>query len=131
MRSIEDLSFEGKTVFLRVDFNVPLDNKQAIRNDVRIQAALPTIRFLLDRGARLIVASHLGRPKGKIVPELGMKPVARRLGELIGTEVFLAPSVIGEDVNALKASLKNGRILLLENLRFEPGEKANDPAFAR
>ncbi|MCG2816856.1 MAG: phosphoglycerate kinase [Candidatus Aminicenantes bacterium] len=131
MLSIRELQCEGQTVFLRVDFNVPLDTNRSIRNDIRIQAALPTIRFLLERKARLIVASHLGRPKGKVVPELSMEPVARRLRELIGTEVFLAPSVLGEDVEGLKASLNDGQVLLLENLRFEPGEKANDPAFAR
>ncbi|MCJ7680639.1 MAG: phosphoglycerate kinase, partial [Candidatus Aminicenantes bacterium] len=131
MLSIRDLQCEGQTVFLRVDFNVPLEKNLSIRNDIRIQAALPTIHFLLERKARLIVASHLGRPKGNVVPELSLEPVARRLRELSGTEVFLAPSVIGEDVDGLKASLNDGQVLLLENLRFEPGEKANDPAFAR
>lgn len=131
MLSIRELQCEGQTVFLRVDFNVPLDTNRSIRNDIRIQAALPTIRFLLEQKARLIVASHLGRPKGKVVPELSLEPVARRLRELIGTEVILAPSVIGEDVEGLKASLNDGQVLLLENLRFEPGEKANDPAFTR
>ena len=131
MLSLKDLDSKGKRVFLRVDFNVPLDDSGSIRDDTRIKAALPTINFLLEQGAKLIVASHLGRPKGKFVPELSLKPVAKRLSELISREVTLAPDVIGDEVNTLKRKLEEGQVLVLENVRFYNEETANDEDFAR
>ncbi len=130
MRFIEDLDVRGKTVFVRVDFNVPLDEQGRIRNDTRIQASLPTIRFLLDRGARLVLASHLGRPK-KPDPSASLKPVAFRLAELLGQDVIMAPDVIGPEVDRLKTGLTDGAVLLLENVRFHAGETKNDPELAK
>ncbi|MDD8026826.1 MAG: phosphoglycerate kinase [Acidobacteriota bacterium] len=131
MRFIEDLDVKGKTVFLRVDFNVPLNEDGTIRNDKRIKASLPTITYLLGRGAKLVIASHLGRPKGKLDPKMSLKPVAARLAELIGRDVEMAPDVAGPAVDLLKASLKEGRALLLENVRFHPGETKNDPKLSQ
>jgi phosphoglycerate kinase len=131
MRSVESISYAGKTVFVRVDFNVPLNDRGEIRDDTRIRATLPTINFLVGQRAKLVLASHLGRPKGKFDPKLSLKPVARRLGELIGQEVILAPGVIGEDVDRLKAGLRPGQVLLLENVRFQAEETANDAGFAQ
>jgi len=130
MRFIEDLDVRGKTVFVRVDFNVPLNERGEIRNDTRIRASLPTIQFLLDRDARLVLASHLGRPK-KPDPSASLRPVAARLAELLGREVAMAPDVIGPEVDRLKAGLAPGGVLLLENVRFHPGETKNDPELAR
>jgi len=130
MISLEGLDYKGKRVFLRVDFNVPLDEKGNIRDDTRIRASLPTINYLLKKKAKLIVASHLGRPKGKSDPKLSLKPVAKRLGELVSAEVIQAPDCIGEEVTNLKKKLKEGQILLLENLRFHAEETANDSCFA-
>lgn len=130
MKRLEDINPNGKMVFLRVDFNVPLDEEQNIRDDTRIRAALPTIEYLLGRGARLVLCSHLGRPKGQVNPKLSLKPVARRLTELLGQEVVLAPAVIGEEVEKLKEELKNGQALLLENVRFHAEETSNDTGFA-
>lgn len=129
--SIEELSLAGKRLFLRVDFNVPLDENQGITDDTRIQAALPSIRFALEKGARLILASHLGRPKGKVVEGMSLKPVAQRLSELLKTEVRMAPDCVGEQVIKLANDLKGGDVLLLENLRFHPGETENDEAFSK
>ncbi len=131
MLSLKDLNPQGKRIFLRVDFNVPLDEERHIRDDTRIKAALPTIHSLLDQKARLIIASHLGRPKGKFVPELSLKPAAQRLSELLDREVTLAPGVIGDDVRQLKKNLQEGQVLLLENVRFHEEETANDENFAR
>lgn len=132
MRYLKDLDLKNKTVFLRVDFNVPLDKEtRSIRDDTRIQAALPTINYLIDHQTRIVAASHLGRPRGKFDPQLSLKPVAERLNNLLPTKVTLAPDVIGEKVEKLKLELKPGELLLLENLRFYPGEKENDPAFAQ
>jgi phosphoglycerate kinase len=130
MKRLEDISFPGKTVFLRVDFNVPLTDSGEIRDDTRIRASLPTIIYLLSQKARLVIASHLGRPKGKADPKLSLRPTAKRLGELIGREVTLAPAVVGNEVERLKKGLGEGQILLLENVRFEAAETANDPGFA-
>ena len=127
--SVRDLDVADHRVFCRVDFNVPLEEGR-VSDDNRIAASLPTIRLLLERGARLILASHLGRPKGAPKPGLGLAPVARRLGELIGQEVPLAPDCIGPEAEALAASLSPGRALLLENLRFHPEEEKNDEGFA-
>lgn len=131
MKLIRDINFENKKVFLRVDFNVPLDETGAVKDDTRIRAALPTIRYLLDEGAMLVVASHLGRPKGKYDPKLSLKTVAQKFQELVGRPVMLAPDVVGPEVERLKSQLKRGDIILLENLRFHPGETANDEAFSR
>jgi len=131
MLSVKDLDVQGKTIFLRVDFNVPLDKEQNIRDDTRIKAALPTLNHLLEHGARVVVASHLGRPKGQFKPEFSTKPVAHRLADLIPQEVIHAPDVVGEEVEQMKKQLGAGQVLLLENLRFYPGEKENDPDFAK
>jgi phosphoglycerate kinase len=131
MRFVEDLDVRGKTVFVRVDFNVPLDDKGEIRNDTRIRASLPTIQYLLDKGAKLILASHLGRPKGKPDPAMSLRPVARRLAELLGRDVAMAPDVVGLEVDRLKAGLNPGGILLLENVRFHPGETKNDTELSK
>ena len=131
MLTPKDLDLKGKRVFLRVDFNVPLDEKLKIRDDSRIKAALPTINYLLEQKAKVVAASHLGRPKGEYIPEFSLKPVAKRLSELISQEVILAPDVIGEEVLSLKKELKEGQILLLENLRFHKGETTNDASFAQ
>lgn len=130
MKSLDQISLDGKLVFARVDFNVPLDGSGAIRDDTRIRATLPTIQYLIDRRARLVLASHLGRPKGKVDPKLSLKPVAGRLAELLGQNVVLAPAVVGDEVEALKAALAPGGVLLLENVRFQAEETANDPAFS-
>jgi phosphoglycerate kinase len=130
MKSLEDVQVAGKKVFLRVDFNVPLDEQGEIRDDTRIRAALPTINYLIDRKVRLVVSSHLGRPKGQFNPKLSLKPAAKRLAEILGREVLLAPGVIGDEVEKLKDSLGEGQLLLLENVRFQPEETANDADFA-
>ncbi|MBE0712815.1 MAG: phosphoglycerate kinase [Candidatus Aminicenantes bacterium] len=131
MNLITDLDVKGKLVFLRVDFNVPLDETGGIRDDTRIKASLPTILYLLDHGARLVVASHMGRPKGKPDPTMSLKPAAKRLAELIPNKVILAPDVVGDEVTRLKRGLGEGEVLLLENVRFYKEEEKNDPAFAR
>src|SRR2546427_151475 len=128
--SITDLDLPGKRVFMRVDFNVPLADGR-ITEDARIEAALPSIRYVIEKGGRLILASHLGRPKGKPEPKYSLKPVAARLSELLGKAVQLAPDCVGPDVDKLVAGLKNGDVLLLENLRFHAEEEKNDPAFAK
>ncbi len=127
--SVRDADVAGRRVLVRVDFNVPLDNGR-VADDTRIRAALPTIELLRERGAAAILVSHLGRPKGEVVPELSMKPVGERLAELLGAPVEQAPAVVGEDVETLAAGLSPGRVLLLENVRFEPGETENDPKLA-
>ena len=128
--SIRDLDLKGKRVFMRVDFNVPLaPGGQEITSDKRIRAALPTIRYALEQGAALVLASHLGRPKGKPNPEMSLKPVAQRLSELLGMPVAMAPDCIGEEVE--KMLPKPGEVLLLENLRFHPEEEKNDPEFSK
>jgi len=131
MLFLKGLDFKGKRVFLRVDFNVPQDEAGNIRDDTRIKASLPTINYLLEQKAKLIVASHLGRPKGKYESKYSLKPVAKRLGELISRDVILSPAVVGDEVLKLKRELKEGQVLLLENLRFNPGEEKNDPCFAQ
>ncbi len=131
MNFVTDLDVKGKLVFLRVDFNVPLDDKGGIRDDTRIRASLPTIQWLLDQGARLVIASHLGRPKGKFDPSMSLKPAAKRLAELVPNKVVMAPDVIGEEVSRLKRALGDGEALLLENIRFYKEEEKNDPGFAQ
>jgi phosphoglycerate kinase len=131
MLQLKDLDLEGKTVFLRVDFNVFLDEEGQIRDDTRIRAALPTLNYLLGQKTKVITASHLGRPKGQFNPKLSMKPLAQRLAELITEDVVLAPDVIGKDVDTLKEDLRVRQVLVLENLRFYEGENNNDPEFAQ
>jgi phosphoglycerate kinase len=136
VRSLDDLEVRGRRVLVRVDFNVPLrpgaDGKPEVADDTRIRAALPTIEALRARGARLVLASHLGRPHGKRGEGLSLAPVAARLERLLGdAPVKLAPTVVGERARELSESLADGEVLVLENVRFEPGETANDPAFAR
>ncbi len=128
--SIRDLGLAGKRVFIRVDFNVPLANGgQEITSDKRIRASLPTIRYALEKGAAVILASHLGRPKGKPNPEMSLKPIAVKLGELLGRPVAMAPDCVGPEVEAMLPA--PGDVLLLENLRFHPEEEKNDPAFSK
>ncbi len=131
MLSVKDLDPADKAVFLRVDFNVPLDERRNIRNDARIRAALPTLGYLLDRGARVFVASHLGRPKGRRLPEFSLKPVADRLSELIPQPVGFALDCIGKDVERMEVALPPAQVLVLENLRFHAQEELNDAEFAR
>lgn len=128
--TVKDVSVEGKKVFLRVDFNVPLSSKGEVLDDFKIRASLPTIKYLMEKGVRLILASHLGRPKGKVVDELRMAPVAERLSRLLGQKVFSVREVVGSKVDKAIDSLPPGGVLLLENLRFEPGEEKNDPDLA-
>jgi phosphoglycerate kinase len=128
VKTLDELEVEGKRVLVRVDFNVPLKDGDVV-DDTRIRAALPTLEELLGRGAALILVSHLGRPKDR-EPELSLRPVAIRLQALLGTPVKLAPGVVGDQVIALANSLRSGEVLLLENVRYEPGETKNDPALA-
>jgi len=132
--SVRDAEVEGRRVLVRVDFNVPLadgpDGGRVVADEMRIRAALPTLELLRERGAALVLASHLGRPGGKPDPAFSMRPVAERLAELLGTEVKLAPEVVGTDAEALAAGLGPGEVLLLENTRFEPGETENETKLA-
>lgn len=129
-QTIQDVNVQGKKVFVRVDFNVPMKDG-VITNDTRVRATLPTLNYLLDQGAAVILGSHLGRPKGQRVPEFSLAPVAVRLAELLGREVKLAPDCVGEEVSAMAAQLKSGEVLLLENLRYHKEEEKNDPEFAK
>jgi phosphoglycerate kinase len=128
--SIRDLEMSGKRVFIRVDFNVPMDGAK-IEDDTRIRETLPTLRLAIDRGARLVLASHLGRPKGKIDLKYSLAPVAARLSELLGRPVAFAGDCVGPDAEAKSKALRDGEVLLLENVRFHPQEEANDPEFSR
>ena len=131
MKTIRELALAGKRVLVRVDFNVPLDGSGAITDDIRIRMALPTLRYALDQKARLILCSHLGKPKGKRVAAASLAPVAEALAEMLQQPVKLAPDCIGPEVEAMVAALRDGEVVLLENLRYHAGEEANDPEFAR
>ena len=128
--TIEDIDVRGKKVLVRCDFNVKMEDG-VITSDKRIVASLPTIKYLMGQGAKLILCSHLGRPKGQVNPEFSMKPVAKRLSELLGVEVKMAEDVVGESANKLASELKDGEVMLLENVRFEPGETKNDPELSK
>ena len=132
-KTVKDIEVAGKKVLLRCDFNVPMakDGSGVITDDKRIRAALPTIQYLLDQNAAVIACSHMGKPKGEVVPSLSLKPVAKRLSELLGKEVIMADDVVGPDAQAKAAALKPGQIMLLENTRFEKGETKNDPDLAK
>jgi phosphoglycerate kinase len=130
-KTIRDIDLAGKRVLVRVDFNVPLDSQQHITDDTRIRAALPTIRYILDQGASVILMSHLGRPDGKVVEKLSLAPVVQHLSELLGRDVEIAKDCIGPEVEAQAKSLQPGHVLLLENLRFHKEEEKNNPDFAR
>ena len=130
-KTIEDINVKGKRVLVRCDFNVPLNEKGKITNDNRIVAALPTIKYLMEHGARVILCSHLGRPKGEFKPEFSLKPVAERLSELLGREVPLAEDVVGPSAHALAEKLQDGDVMLIENVRFHAEETKNDPEFSK
>jgi phosphoglycerate kinase len=130
-KTVYDIDVKGKKVYVRVDYNVPHDAEGHITDDRRIRATVPTITYLLDHGAAVILASHMGRPKGEVKPELSLKPAAERLSTILGREVKFAPSCIGEEARRMKEELQPGEVLLLENLRFHKGEERNDEQFAR
>ena len=130
-KSIEDIDVKGKKVIVRVDFNVPFDSEGNISDDKRIVGALPTIKYLIDNNAKVILVSHLGRPKGEFNMKYSMAPASKRLGELLGINVIQAADVIGEDAKAKAAALENGQVLMLENARFHKEEEKNDAAFAK
>ncbi|HEA66157.1 MAG TPA: phosphoglycerate kinase [Desulfobacterales bacterium] len=131
MKSIKEIEISDKYTLVRVDFNVPLDQNGNIEDDLRIRAVLPTLKYALDQGAKLIIASHLGRPKGEVVRGLSLSPVARHLTRLLGKETKMAPDCVGPEVRKLISKMSSGDILLLENLRFHPGEQKDDDTFAK
>jgi phosphoglycerate kinase len=129
--SITDVDLKGKRVLMRVDFNVPLNDKQEVTDDTRIKAALPTIRYALGKGAKLLLISHLGRPKGKAVPAMSLAPAAARLSQLLGAPVPMAADCLGEAVKAQAATLQPGQVLMLENCRFHAGDEKNDEGMSK
>jgi phosphoglycerate kinase len=132
IKHVEELAVEGKRVFVRVDYNVPFaKGTKKITDDARITATLPTVRHLIERGARIVLGSHLGRPDGQVKPELSLEPVAARLAELLKTDVVLADEPVGDGARKVVSDLRDGQIAMLENLRFNAGEEANDETFAR
>lgn len=130
-QTVYDVSYEGKTVYMRVDYNVPHEADGTIKDDRRIRSTVPTIQYLLDHGAAVVLASHMGRPKGEVKPELSLRKAGIRLAELLGRPVRFAEDCIGPQAEQMKRDLKSGEVLLLENLRFHKEEEKNDPAFAR
>jgi phosphoglycerate kinase len=130
MKNIKDVNIDGKRVLVRVDFNVPLDEHLNITDDARIRSVLPTLRYILDHDSKLIIASHLGRPKGEVKPEMSLCPAAKHLGNILKKEVVMAKDCIGSEVESLVGKMKEGDVVLLENLRFHPEEQKNDDAFA-
>jgi len=131
VKNIKEIDIFGKTILMRTDFNVPLDDNLNITDDVRIRSVLPTINYALDEQAKIVICSHMGRPKGQQVEKLSLAPVAKRLGRLIHKEVRLAPDCIGQEAEEVVASMQEGDVVMLENLRFHPGETANDDEFGR
>ena len=129
--TVRDVDVSGKRVLVRVDFNVPMDKAGNISDDTRIRASLPTVKYLIDRGARVVLISHLGRPDGQVVEKLRLAPIARRLSDLLGRPVQMAPDTIGAEAEAKVREMKPGDVLLLENVRFYPQEEKNDPDFVR
>ncbi|MBP2635972.1 MAG: pgk [Firmicutes bacterium] len=131
-KSLNNVWVSGKKVLVRVDYNVPMDKEGNITDDTRIRATIPTLEFLLSKNAAVIIASHLGRPKGKVAPEFSLKPAAQRLSQLLfGREVLFANDSVGPEANKMAAALQPGQLLMLENLRFNPKEEKNDPEFAK
>jgi len=130
-KTVRDVDFKGKRVLMRADFNVPLNENGEITDDTRIRATLPTIQYILEHGGRLAICSHLGRPKGAPDPKYSLKPVAKRLSELLGQEVKMLPDCVGDEVKKAVFSLKDGQVCLLENVRFHPGEMENDPEHSK
>ena len=130
-KTIKDIDLKGKRVLVRCDFNVPMDENQNITDNRRIVAALPTIKYLIDQDCKIVLCSHLGRPKGEFKPEFSLAPVSKELSKLLGKEVIMAKDVIGEDAKTKASNLKNGEVMLLENLRFHREETDNDPEFAK
>ena len=130
-KTIEDIQVKGKKVLVRCDFNVPMDENKVITDENRLRGALPTIKYLMEHGAKVILCSHLGRPKGEFNMKYSLKPVAKRLSEMLGVEVKMAEDVIGPSAKELAAGLKDGEVMLLENVRFHKEEEKNDPAFAK
>ena len=130
-KTVRDIDLKGKKVFVRCDFNVPMDENQNITDNRRIVAALPTIKYLIEQNCRIILASHLGRPKGEVKPEFSLAPVAKELSKLLGQEVLMAKDVIGESAKSLAANLQEGQVMLLENVRFHREETDNEPEFAK
>src|SRR5881628_2139468 len=131
--TVRDLNVRGKRVFLRVDYNVPLEEKEGtmvITDETRIVETLPTLKLLIEQGAKLIVAAHLGRPKGKREPSMSLRPVAAKLADLLGCNVNFVDDCIGEKVDRVVAAMQPGQVVLLENVRYYKEEEANDPAFA-
>ncbi|MBW1712446.1 MAG: phosphoglycerate kinase, partial [Deltaproteobacteria bacterium] len=131
MKNIKEIDIYDKTLLFRVDFNVPLDAQLNITDDIRIRRVLPTINYALDEQARVVLCSHMGRPQGQRVASLSLAPVAKRLGRLLHKEVKLAPDCVGPEVEKMVKSMKNGDVMLLENLRFNPGEVTNDEELGR
>ena len=130
-KTIRDVDIKGKRVLLRVDYNVPLDEAMKITDDTRIQKSLPTIRYLIENGAKVILMSHLGRPKGQVVDKYRLDPVAKRLGELLGKKVLKLNEIYSEEVLQAVNSLADGEVMMIDNLRFDPREEKNDPEFSR
>ena len=130
-KTVKDIELKGKKVLVRCDFNVPMDEEKNITDNTRIVAALPTIKYLLENNCAIILCSHLGRPKGEFKPEFSLQPVAKELSKLLDKEVIMAKDVVGEDATTKAANLKQGEILLLENVRFHKEETDNDPEFAK
>ena len=130
-KTVKDIDLKGKKVFVRCDFNVPMDENQKITDNRRIVAALPTIKYLVEQNCKVILASHLGRPKGEVKPEFSLAPVAKELSKQLGQEVLMAKDVIGESAKTLAANLQEGQVMLLENVRFHREETDNDPEFAK
>ena len=130
-KTVRDIDLKGKKVFVRCDFNVPMDENQNITDNRRIVAALPTIKYLIEQNCKIILASHLGRPKGEVKPEFSLAPVAKELSKQLGQEVLMAKDVIGESAKTLAENLQEGQVMLLENVRFHREETDNDPEFAK